>query len=106
MQGRTADGRTLAREAYFLEFARDIAAIANMPVMTTGGIRRPAGTVSQPQSSGNQNNIPAGNGGTIRQPQPAAPAGRPAPGAPANPPSAKPEGRPAPPSGSPTNDRG
>lgn len=42
MQGRTADGRTLAREAYFLEFARDIAAIANMPVMTTGGIRRPA----------------------------------------------------------------
>ena len=42
MQGRTADGRTLAREAYFLEFARDIAAIASMPVMTTGGIRRPA----------------------------------------------------------------
>lgn len=42
MQGRTADGRTLAREAYFLDFARDIAAIANMPVMTTGGIRRRA----------------------------------------------------------------
>lgn len=42
MQGRTADGRTLAREAYFIEFARDIAAIADMPVMTTGGIRRPA----------------------------------------------------------------
>ncbi|KUZ77054.1 2,4-dienoyl-CoA reductase [Burkholderia ubonensis] len=40
MQGRTADGRTLAREAYFLTFARDIAAIARMPVMTTGGIRR------------------------------------------------------------------
>ncbi|MGU7783164.1 NADH:flavin oxidoreductase/NADH oxidase family protein [Burkholderia sp. PU8-34] len=40
MQGRTADGRTLAREAYFLTFARDIAAIATMPVMTTGGIRR------------------------------------------------------------------
>jgi 2,4-dienoyl-CoA reductase-like NADH-dependent reductase (Old Yellow Enzyme family) len=42
MQGRTADGRTLAREAYFLTFARDIAAVAAMPVMTTGGIRRPA----------------------------------------------------------------
>ncbi|NPT46645.1 2,4-dienoyl-CoA reductase [Paraburkholderia sp. 1N] len=40
MQGHTADGRTLAREAYFLTFARDIAAIAAMPVMTTGGIRR------------------------------------------------------------------
>jgi 2,4-dienoyl-CoA reductase-like NADH-dependent reductase (Old Yellow Enzyme family) len=25
MQGRTADGRTLAREAYFLEFAKDLA---------------------------------------------------------------------------------
>jgi 2,4-dienoyl-CoA reductase-like NADH-dependent reductase (Old Yellow Enzyme family) len=42
MQGRTADGRTLAREAYFLMFARDIAAVAAMPVMTTGGIRRQA----------------------------------------------------------------
>lgn len=40
MQGNTADGRTLAREAYFLEFARDLAAIAHMPVMTTGGIAR------------------------------------------------------------------
>ncbi|GJI88234.1 hypothetical protein RugamoR1_13970 [Rugamonas sp. R1(2021)] len=28
MQGRTADGRTLAREAYFLEFAKDLAGIA------------------------------------------------------------------------------
>jgi predicted nucleic acid-binding Zn-ribbon protein len=69
-------------------------------------IRRPTGTVSQPQSSGGATNTPSGNGGTIRQPQPAAPSGRPAPGAPANAPSAKPEGRPAPPSGSPTNDRG
>jgi predicted nucleic acid-binding Zn-ribbon protein len=69
-------------------------------------IRRPTGTGSQPQSSGSQNNTPSGNGGTIRQPQPSAPAGRPAPGAPANAPSAKPEGRPAPPSGNPTNDRG
>jgi 2,4-dienoyl-CoA reductase-like NADH-dependent reductase (Old Yellow Enzyme family) len=42
MQGRTADGRTLAREAYFLEFAKELAAVARMPVMTTGGISRPA----------------------------------------------------------------
>ena len=42
MQGRSADGRTLAREAYFLEFARSLAAVAAMPVMTTGGIRRRA----------------------------------------------------------------
>lgn len=40
MQGRTADGRTLAREAYFLTFAQEMAAIASMPIMTTGGIRR------------------------------------------------------------------
>jgi len=40
MQGQTRDGRTLAREAYFLEFARDIMKIAKMPIMTTGGIRR------------------------------------------------------------------
>ena len=42
MQGRSADGRTLAREAYFLEFAKDLAAVAKMPLMTTGGIRRRA----------------------------------------------------------------
>lgn len=40
MQGQTKDGRTLAREAYFLEFARDISKVARMPIMTTGGIRR------------------------------------------------------------------
>ncbi|MDY7066173.1 NADH oxidase [Pseudomonas extremaustralis] len=40
MQGDARDGRTLAREAYFLEFAGEVAAIANMPVMVTGGIRR------------------------------------------------------------------
>nr|BDT27752.1 NADH:flavin oxidoreductase/NADH oxidase family protein [Bacteriovorax sp. HI3] len=40
MQGQTRDGRTLAREAYFLEFAKDILKIAQMPIMTTGGIRR------------------------------------------------------------------
>ena len=42
MQGQARDGRTLAREAYFLEFARDIVAIAQMPLMVTGGIRRRA----------------------------------------------------------------
>ena len=42
MQGRTADGRTLAREAYFLEFAAVLAREARMPLMTTGGIRRRA----------------------------------------------------------------
>ncbi len=40
MQGITADGRTLQREAYFLEFAKEIAQIATMPIMTTGGVRR------------------------------------------------------------------
>lgn len=40
MQGDARDGRTLAREAYFLEFASDIAKIAKMPIMVTGGIRR------------------------------------------------------------------
>ncbi|MTJ83555.1 MAG: NADH:flavin oxidoreductase/NADH oxidase family protein [Telmatospirillum sp.] len=40
MQGEARDGRTLAREAYFADFARDIQAVAAMPVMVTGGIRR------------------------------------------------------------------
>ncbi len=40
MQGQARDGRTLAREAYFLEFARDVLAVARMPLMVTGGIRR------------------------------------------------------------------
>ncbi len=40
MHGQARDGRTLAREAYFLEFAKDIATVATMPVMVTGGIRR------------------------------------------------------------------
>lgn len=40
MQGRTADGRTLAREAYFLEFATRMLDTAAMPLMVTGGIRR------------------------------------------------------------------
>ncbi|WP_414440665.1 NADH:flavin oxidoreductase/NADH oxidase family protein [Burkholderia sp. 22PA0106] len=42
MQGQARDGRTLAREAYFLEFARDIAAVSRVPLMVTGGIRRRA----------------------------------------------------------------
>ena len=42
MQGQARDGRTLAREAYFLEFAQDIATVAQMPLMVTGGIRRKA----------------------------------------------------------------
>lgn len=42
MQGQTRDGRTLAREAYFLEFAQAIAAQTALPIMTTGGIRRRA----------------------------------------------------------------
>jgi 2,4-dienoyl-CoA reductase-like NADH-dependent reductase (Old Yellow Enzyme family) len=41
MMGASRDERTLAREAYFLEFARDIVAVARMPLMVTGGIRRP-----------------------------------------------------------------
>jgi 2,4-dienoyl-CoA reductase-like NADH-dependent reductase (Old Yellow Enzyme family) len=40
MQGEARDGRTLAREAYFLEMAGELASVANMPVMVTGGIRR------------------------------------------------------------------
>lgn len=40
MQGRSADENTLAREAYFLEFARDIATDTDIPIMTTGGITR------------------------------------------------------------------
>lgn len=40
MQGDARDGRTLAREAYFVEFARDVRTVAKMPVMVTGGIRR------------------------------------------------------------------
>lgn len=50
MQGDARDGRTLEREAYFLEFAREIARSARMPIMTTGGIHRRAvaeGVLSQ-----------------------------------------------------------
>ena len=40
MQGEARDGRTLAREAYFVEFAQEIGQVAQMPIMVTGGIRR------------------------------------------------------------------
>jgi 2,4-dienoyl-CoA reductase-like NADH-dependent reductase (Old Yellow Enzyme family) len=40
MQGDPGDGLRLSREAYFLEFAREICAVARMPLMLTGGIRR------------------------------------------------------------------
>ncbi len=42
MQGQARDGRTLAREAYFLEFAQSMMSVATMPLMVTGGIRRKA----------------------------------------------------------------
>ncbi|MDP3816350.1 NADH:flavin oxidoreductase/NADH oxidase family protein [Pseudomonas sp.] len=51
MQGDARDGRTLAREAYFLEFAAEIAGVAKMPIMVTGGIRRRA-VVEQVLASG------------------------------------------------------
>lgn len=42
MLGSARDERTLAREAYFLSFAREIAQAATLPLMVTGGIRRRA----------------------------------------------------------------
>jgi 2,4-dienoyl-CoA reductase-like NADH-dependent reductase (Old Yellow Enzyme family) len=42
IEGAPQAGSTGAREAYFLDFARDISAVARMPVMVTGGIRRRA----------------------------------------------------------------
>ncbi|MFJ2709867.1 NADH:flavin oxidoreductase/NADH oxidase family protein [Pseudomonas sp. NPDC087346] len=51
MQGEARDGRTLAREAYFLEMASELAGVARMPVMVTGGIRRRA-VVEQVLDSG------------------------------------------------------
>jgi 2,4-dienoyl-CoA reductase-like NADH-dependent reductase (Old Yellow Enzyme family) len=40
MAGRPADGRTAAREAYFLELAADLARTSSLPLMLTGGITR------------------------------------------------------------------
>lgn len=42
MHGRPQRESTRAREAYFVDFARDVVAMAAMPVMVTGGIRRRA----------------------------------------------------------------
>ena len=40
MQGMPQEGSTGLREAYFIDFAREIGAAARMPIMVTGGIRR------------------------------------------------------------------
>ena len=40
MMGSMRDERSLAREAYFLDFAREISKVATMPLMVTGGIKR------------------------------------------------------------------
>jgi 2,4-dienoyl-CoA reductase-like NADH-dependent reductase (Old Yellow Enzyme family) len=40
MQGKSGDDRTLAREAYFLTFAKQIVEYCSIPVMITGGIKR------------------------------------------------------------------
>jgi 2,4-dienoyl-CoA reductase-like NADH-dependent reductase (Old Yellow Enzyme family) len=39
MAGRPTDGRTAAREAYFLELAAELAKTSRLPLMLTGGIR-------------------------------------------------------------------
>lgn len=40
MQGIAKDGSTLAREAYFLDFAREVTKVVSVPIMVTGGIVR------------------------------------------------------------------
>jgi 2,4-dienoyl-CoA reductase-like NADH-dependent reductase (Old Yellow Enzyme family) len=40
MSGRPADGRTAAREAYFLDLATELARTSALPLMLTGGITR------------------------------------------------------------------
>ncbi|MFD7874605.1 NADH:flavin oxidoreductase/NADH oxidase family protein [Streptomyces sp. NPDC059766] len=40
MSGRPADSRTQAREAYFLDLARDLVRTSPLPLMLTGGITR------------------------------------------------------------------
>jgi 2,4-dienoyl-CoA reductase-like NADH-dependent reductase (Old Yellow Enzyme family) len=40
MQGQTKDDTTLAGEAYFLEFAKVLESKTDIPLMTTGGIKR------------------------------------------------------------------
>lgn len=40
MTGRSADARTQAREAYFLDLAKDLVRTSPLPLMLTGGITR------------------------------------------------------------------
>ncbi|WP_209348897.1 NADH:flavin oxidoreductase/NADH oxidase family protein [Pontixanthobacter sp. CEM42] len=40
MTGTESDNSTGKREAYFIQFARDIAKVADMPIMVTGGITK------------------------------------------------------------------
>jgi hypothetical protein len=40
MTGRPADARTQAREAYFLDLAKDLVKTSPLPLMLTGGITR------------------------------------------------------------------
>ncbi|MDA0819465.1 MAG: NADH:flavin oxidoreductase/NADH oxidase family protein [Proteobacteria bacterium] len=40
MQGNPQEGSTGARETYFIDFARQIAKVADMPIMVTGGITK------------------------------------------------------------------
>ncbi|MFE4683412.1 NADH:flavin oxidoreductase/NADH oxidase family protein [Streptomyces sp. NPDC056721] len=42
MTGRSADARTQAREAYFLDLAKDLVGTSPLPLMLTGGITRRA----------------------------------------------------------------
>lgn len=42
MTGRSADSRTRAREAYFLDLAKDLVRTSPLPLMLTGGITRRA----------------------------------------------------------------
>ncbi|MFF0052193.1 hypothetical protein [Streptomyces sp. NPDC005498] len=42
MTGRSADARTQAREAYFLDLAKDLVRTSPLPLMLTGGITRRA----------------------------------------------------------------
>lgn len=40
MQGNSSDDSTGEREAYFIDFARKVSRVADMPIMVTGGIRK------------------------------------------------------------------
>lgn len=42
MTGRSADARTQAREAYFLDLAKDLVKTSPLPLMLTGGITKRA----------------------------------------------------------------